>query len=239
MALPASASLHGGYRYFQGGCRLAGCGRALVPRFSRCKAAGMGKTTQRRARKADAAISLPLNVLPSFTLGSNSADKMRSMPNFRSLLAGAGAVPPVWPPGPRAGVPPPPPGAAAAAAGLRCCGARWWCGGWKAAESGERRGGNAAAAPEGASGATTGVGRSGEAAAWKGPPGRMEPSAAAAAAGSPGAASAGPAAASPPACRMSAMQKDGFLAASRGKQPPAAGPAAEQYAADQRLKLEA
>lgn len=106
-------------------------------------------------------------------------------------------------------------------------------------ESGERRGGNAAA---GASGATTGVGRSGEAVAWKGPPWCTAPSAAGIPVpGPPGRLSAAPAAASPPAWRMSAMQKDGFFpaAASRGKQPPAAGPDAEQYAADHKLKLEA
>lgn len=34
---------------------------------------------------------LPLSVLPSLTFGSNSADKMRSIPNLRSLLEGAGA----------------------------------------------------------------------------------------------------------------------------------------------------
>lgn len=44
------------------------------------------------------------------------------------------------------------------------------------------------------------------------------------------------------ACKMSAMQKEGFFmpAGSRGKQPPGPGPAGgAQYAADQRLKLEA
>lgn len=40
---------------------------------------------------------LPLRVLPSLTFGSNSADKMRSIPNLRSLLEGAGAEPLWWP----------------------------------------------------------------------------------------------------------------------------------------------
>lgn len=90
------------------------------------------------------------------------------------------------------------------------------------------------------SGATMGVGLSGEAApwycAWACIPPKWEARLAEVPPGRPST-EISPAA----ACKMSAMQKDGFLSpeGSKEKQPPAPGPAGVQYAADHRLKLEA